>query len=251
MPLVLELTVVADIGTVADATEIRCREDTAHRYQCDCGRYRAFSPCGKSSRRAETCAASTCPNGTSTAENEEAVTGPRQVAGYAKSGRQARTPATPTGERRTAKAPPVHRAVFETWGRIGPEPHCTSWATAGKCDRAMRGELSRTKTLLFCTPGWIRRGTGRRARLIGADVAGALVSVLLPALGAAPAGAADTSDAVSPIAWHRCTAGSAAAMAGGFLWRWVTAHPADLRQASRALMLQALQAAGAGRLRGA
>jgi hypothetical protein len=40
-------------------------------------------------------------------------------------------------------------------------------------------------------------------------------------------------------------------MAGGFLWRWVTAHSADLRQASRALMLQALQAAGAGRLRGA
>jgi pimeloyl-ACP methyl ester carboxylesterase len=84
------------------------------------------------------------------------------------------------------------------------------------------------KTLLSCAPGWIRRGTGRRARLIGAA---ALVSVLLPALGAAPAGAADTSDAVSPIAWHRCTAGSAAAMAGGFLCATVAA-PLDYRNPS-------------------
>ena len=56
----------------------------------------------------------------------------------------------------------------------------------------------------------------------------ALVFVLVPALGAAPAGAAGTSGAVPPIAWHRCPAGSAGAMAGGFLCATVAA-PLDYR----------------------
>ncbi len=89
-----------------------------------------------------------------------------------------------------------------------------------------------TKTSLSCTPERIRLGTRRRARLIGAGVAAAaLVSVLVPALGAGPAGAADTSGAVPPIAWHRCPAGSAAAMAGGFLCATVAA-PLDYRNPS-------------------
>jgi len=82
------------------------------------------------------------------------------------------------------------------------------------------------------TAGWIRRGTGRRGRLIGAGVAAAaLVSVLVPALGAAPAGAAGSSGAVPPIAWQRCPAGSAAAMAGGFVCATVAA-PLDYRDPS-------------------
>ena len=74
-----------------------------------------------------------------------------------------------------------------------------------------------TNTPRSRTPERVRPGTRRRARLIGVVVAAAaLVSVLVPALGAASAGAADTSGAVPPIAWHRCPAGSAGAMVGGF-----------------------------------
>lgn len=63
-----------------------------------------------------------------------------------------------------------------------------------------------------------------RARSAGAVAAvAALVSVLVPALGAAPAGAADNSGAVPPIGWHRCPAGSAGAMAGGFVCATVAA----------------------------
>ena len=89
-----------------------------------------------------------------------------------------------------------------------------------------------TKTSLSCTLERIRRGARRRARLIGSGAAAAaLVSVFVPALGAGPAGAADTSGAVAPVAWHRCPAGSAAAMAGGFSCATVTA-PLDYRDLS-------------------
>jgi pimeloyl-ACP methyl ester carboxylesterase len=68
--------------------------------------------------------------------------------------------------------------------------------------------------------------------LIGAGVAAAaLVSVLVPVLGAGPAGAAGTSGAVPPVAWHRCPAGSAGAIAGGFLCATVVA-PLDYRDPS-------------------
>jgi pimeloyl-ACP methyl ester carboxylesterase len=80
----------------------------------------------------------------------------------------------------------------------------------------------------------IRRGTPRRARLMGAAVAAAaLVCVLVPGLGAGPAGAADTSSQVPTVAWHRCPAGSAAAMAGGFLCATLAA-PLDYRDPSGA-----------------
>ena len=89
-----------------------------------------------------------------------------------------------------------------------------------------------TKSLRSCIRERIRRGAGRRSRLIGAVVgAVALVSALVPALRAAPAGAADTSGTVPPVAWHRCPAGSAAAMAGGFLCATVAA-PLDYRDPS-------------------
>jgi len=89
-----------------------------------------------------------------------------------------------------------------------------------------------TKTSLSCTPGGFRRGTRRRARLIGAAVAAAaLVSVLVPAFGAAPAGAAGTSRPGPAIAWHQCPAGSAGAMVGGFLCATVAA-PLDYRDPS-------------------
>ena len=58
-----------------------------------------------------------------------------------------------------------------------------------------------TKTSLSRTPRRIRRGTRRRARLAGAGIAAAaLVSVLVPALGAGPAGAAGTSRPLPAIA---------------------------------------------------
>jgi pimeloyl-ACP methyl ester carboxylesterase len=89
-----------------------------------------------------------------------------------------------------------------------------------------------TKASLSCTPERIRRGTRRRARLIGAAVAAAaLASVLVPALGAAPAGAVGTSGAVPPIAWHQCPAGSAGAMVGGFSCA-TAAAPLDYRDPS-------------------
>jgi pimeloyl-ACP methyl ester carboxylesterase len=93
----------------------------------------------------------------------------------------------------------------------------------------MRGEHSRTKISLSCAPEGLGRGARHRVRLIGAGVAAAaLVSVLVPALGAGPAGAAGTPGVVPPVAWHRCPAGSAAAMAGGFLCATVAA-PLDYR----------------------
>jgi len=88
------------------------------------------------------------------------------------------------------------------------------------------------KSSRSCVPERIRRGTGRRARLIGAGVAAvALMSVLVPALGAARADAAEGSGAVPSVAWHRCAAGSAAEMAGGFLCATVAA-PLDYRNPS-------------------
>jgi hypothetical protein len=96
----------------------------------------------------------------------------------------------------------------------------------------MRGGHSRTKTSLSRAPGGFRCGTPRRARLAGAGVAAAaLVSVLVPALGAVPAGAAGTSGAVPAVAWHRCPAGSAGAMVGGFSCATVAA-PLDYRNRS-------------------
>ena len=61
--------------------------------------------------------------------------------------------------------------------------------------------------------------------------AAALVSVLVPALGAGPAVAAGTSRPVPAIAWHRCPAGSAGAMVGGFLCAAVVA-PLNYRDPS-------------------
>jgi pimeloyl-ACP methyl ester carboxylesterase len=88
------------------------------------------------------------------------------------------------------------------------------------------------KTSRSCAPESIRRGTRRRARLVGAVVTAlALVPVVVPALGAAPAGAADISGAVPPVAWHRCAKDSAAGMAGGFLCATVAA-PLDYRNPS-------------------
>ena len=63
--------------------------------------------------------------------------------------------------------------------------------------------------------------------------AAALVSVLVPALGAGPAVAAGTSRPVPAIAGHRCPAGSAGAMVGGFLCAAVVA-PLDYRDPVRA-----------------
>ncbi len=96
----------------------------------------------------------------------------------------------------------------------------------------MSGERSAPMTAPSGTPERIRGGTRRLARLIGAGVAAAaLVSVLVPALGAGPAGAAGTSGVVPAVAWHRCPAGSAGAIAGGFLCATVAA-PLDYRDPS-------------------
>ncbi len=62
-------------------------------------------------------------------------------------------------------------------------------------------------------------------------LAAALVFVLVPVLGAAPAGAVDRARPVPAIAWHVCPAGSAAAMAGGFVCATVTA-PLDYEHPS-------------------
>lgn len=59
----------------------------------------------------------------------------------------------------------------------------------------------------------------------------ALVLVLVPVLGAAPARAVDRASPVPAIAWHVCPAGSAAAVAGGFVCATVTA-PLDYRHLS-------------------
>jgi pimeloyl-ACP methyl ester carboxylesterase len=67
--------------------------------------------------------------------------------------------------------------------------------------------------------------------LTGAGIAAALVSVLVPAFGAGPAGAAGTSGAVPAVAWHRCPAGSAGAMVGGFTCATVAA-PLNYRDPS-------------------
>ncbi len=75
------------------------------------------------------------------------------------------------------------------------------------------------------------RGTRRRPGLMGAAAVAALVFGLVPALGAGPAGAAGTSGPVPAIAWHRCPAGSAGAMVGGFSCATVAA-PLDYRDLS-------------------
>jgi pimeloyl-ACP methyl ester carboxylesterase len=86
-----------------------------------------------------------------------------------------------------------------------------------------------TRASVSCTAEGVMGGTRRRARLMGAGVAAAaLVCVLVPGLGAGPAGAAGTLSRVPPVAWHRCPAGSAAAMAGGFVCATVAA-PLDYR----------------------
>ena len=96
----------------------------------------------------------------------------------------------------------------------------------------MRGKHSTAQTSLSCTPGGLRRGTWRRARLTGAGgAAAALVSLLVPALGAGPAGAAGISNPGHTIAWHRCPAGSAGAMVSGFSCATVAA-PLDYRNPS-------------------
>ena len=96
----------------------------------------------------------------------------------------------------------------------------------------MRGEHSGPKTSPSRTLERITRRTRRRARLAGAGVAvAALVSALVPALGAGPAGAAGTSGAVPAVAWHRCPAASAGAIVGGFSCATVAA-PLDYRDPS-------------------
>jgi pimeloyl-ACP methyl ester carboxylesterase len=89
-----------------------------------------------------------------------------------------------------------------------------------------------TKASPSRTPAGFGGGTRRPARLIGAGVAvAALVSVLVSAFGADPAGAAGTSSRVPAVAWHRCPAGSAGAMVGGFSCATVAA-PLDYRDPS-------------------
>jgi pimeloyl-ACP methyl ester carboxylesterase len=60
-------------------------------------------------------------------------------------------------------------------------------------------------------------------RLMEAVGAAALAFALVAALGSGPAGATGASNSVPAIAWHRCPANSAAAMAGGFLCATVAA----------------------------
>src|SRR6185437_347084 len=100
-----------------------------------------------------------------------------------------------------------------------------------KGDNAMRNERSRTMVALPCGPVGIMHGPRRWARLMGAAVVAALVFVLVPGLGAGPARAVGTLSPVPAVAWHRCPAGSAAAMAGGFLCATVAA-PLDYRDLS-------------------
>ncbi len=89
-----------------------------------------------------------------------------------------------------------------------------------------------TKTALSRSRGGFGRGAWHRARLTGASVgAVALVSGLVPALGAGPAGAAGISNAAQTVAWHRCPADSAGAMVGGFSCATV-AVPLDYRDPS-------------------
>jgi pimeloyl-ACP methyl ester carboxylesterase len=75
------------------------------------------------------------------------------------------------------------------------------------------------------------RGTRRWPGLMGAATVAALVFVLVPGLGAVPAAAAGTSSPVPAIVWHRCPAGSAAAMTAGFSCATVAA-PLDYRNPS-------------------
>ena len=86
-------------------------------------------------------------------------------------------------------------------------------------------------------PGGSRRGARRWALWTTAAVVAALGSVLVPALGGSPAGAAGglgaagAAGAVPAVAWHRCPAGSAGAMVGGFSCATVAA-PLDYRDPS-------------------
>jgi len=95
----------------------------------------------------------------------------------------------------------------------------------------MRNERSRTMVALPCGPVGIMHGPRRWARLMGAAVVAVLVFVLVPGLGVGPARAVGTLSPVPAVAWHRCPAGSAAAMAGGFLCATVVA-PLDYRDLS-------------------
>jgi pimeloyl-ACP methyl ester carboxylesterase len=70
-------------------------------------------------------------------------------------------------------------------------------------------------------------------RLMAAAGSVALAITLVAALGSGSAGAAGASSSVPAIAWHRCPANSAAAMAGGFVCAAVTA-PLDYRNLSGA-----------------
>jgi pimeloyl-ACP methyl ester carboxylesterase len=76
-------------------------------------------------------------------------------------------------------------------------------------------------------------GTRGLSRSMAAVGVAALVMVLAFALRSGPAGATSASSAVPAIAWHRCPANSAAAMAGGFLCATVQA-PLDYRTPSGA-----------------
>ena len=75
-----------------------------------------------------------------------------------------------------------------------------------------------------------KQGTSRWMTAVGAS---GLVIVLVTGLGFGPAGAAGASSSVPAIAWHRCPASSAAAMAGGFMCAAVAA-PLDYRNPSGA-----------------
>jgi hypothetical protein len=66
---------------------------------------------------------------------------------------------------------------------------------------------------------------------MGTVTVAALVSVLVPVLAAGSARAAGTPGAVPGVAWHTCPAGSAGAVAGGFLCATVAA-PLDYQDPS-------------------
>jgi pimeloyl-ACP methyl ester carboxylesterase len=83
------------------------------------------------------------------------------------------------------------------------------------------------------THDWLTNTMQHCSRLMAAAGAAALAIALVAALGSGPAEAAGASSSVPAIAWHRCPANSAAAMAGGFLCATVAA-PLDYRNPSGA-----------------
>jgi hypothetical protein len=78
------------------------------------------------------------------------------------------------------------------------------------------------------THDWLTNTMQHSSRLMAAAAAAALAIALVAAQGSGPAQAAGASSSVPAIAWHRCPANSAAAMAGGFLCATVAA-PLDYR----------------------